>query len=443
MNRCAWWVSTLALVSLSGCNCGGTGAPVGFSTVLKMSNTAEGKMLSLALDANDAPLLAYMNQTGTNPEQWAVLFTRWDSATGAWTAPVTVAADLGVIDDNPTRVALALARDPKDGRLGIAFLKTEAFCGSMSSNPDTTVHVTFSTDQGKTWSSSERVTEAHYTRNNDPVNGVEVCDAQQPRIAMRDGTVHLAWAENAGEVESTTNYFRGYYYASSPGGGAWTRTLLPHDGDDARRGTKGVLSLALDSAGAPAVAYLMGAVSGHATPNMDAVLFVRPGGQAVRVGDSNNVQNDSPQLALAFDGTKPRIAAHLVRASGQAGANANWAFASNDGATFTAAQLPDDGDDQGAQYLDLSFSSGKGVTVYEFGSNSASAPGSCGGPKVSRTSDATTWTTCGLDTETRQLIGEYVTSELTSAGKVVAVFREDTVDKNARWEPGIVMYVEP
>lgn len=77
----------------------------------------------------------------------------------------------------------------------------------------------------------------------------------QPRIATKDGTVHLAWQADAAEPDGDS-YLRGYSYASSTAPGAWTRTLLPHAGDDARVAKVG-LSLALDSAGTPAVAYEM------------------------------------------------------------------------------------------------------------------------------------------------------------------------------------------
>lgn len=428
----------LLLSAFAGCQCGGGSAlPTGFSQVLETSASTEGKMLSMVLDDDGLPMLTWLSETTSSPENWSVLFSRYDGATARWTAPVVVASDLGVISDNVTRLAAWLARDPKDGRLGVAFVKYEQFCAG--SNKETTIHVTFSTDEGKTWGTSERVSEARYTRN-DPVNGVEVCNTEQPRIAMKDGTVHLAWAASAGEAESMTNYYRGYYYASSTTAGAWARTLLPHAGDDARDGAKGILSLALDSAGAPAVAYLMGATSLSTTPNMQAVLYARPGSAAVRAGDSNNIQNDAPQLALSFDGAKPRIAAHLSRAN-TAGANTNWVFASNDGAAFAMSQIPDDGEDHGAQYMDLDFEGGKGVAIYEFGS--ARDPGTCGGPKVSRSADGMTWSTCGLDTETRQLLGQYVTAELNGAGKLITAFREDTVDSAGRFKPGIVLHVEP
>lgn len=433
-------LSLLVVLALAGCNCGGGGLsiPTGFSTLYPTADTSDGLMPSLVLDGNEHPMLAWMKRDAANPESWSVRFSRWDSKTGAWTTPVLVAGELGRLNSNPLRQGVWLARDPKDGRLGIAFMKTEQFCGPANGNKETTVNVTFSTDQGATWSVGERVSEARYTRN-DPVNGVELCNTMQPRIAMKDGTVHMAWQADAAEPDGIS-FLNGYYYASSTAPGAWSRVLLPHAGDDARVAKIGVLSLALDSAGAPAVAYEMSPISLHPTPNMTAFLYVRPGSAPVRVTDSMNIQNDFPQLALGFDGTKPRIAGHLGRMA-SAGANTNWVFSSNDGMAWTTSPIPPDGEDDGARYIDVDFEAGKSVVVFEFGR--ASAMGTCGGPKLARSADGVTWTNCGVDTETRQFLGDYVTAELTKAGKLITVFREDTVDSKGRFQPGIVIYVEP
>lgn len=435
--------AVVVFATFAGCTCGGVAPPTGFSQVLTTTATTDGIMPSLVLDRDQHPMLVYLRQDSASPESWSVLFTRWDGTAGqagAWTTPVVVASDLGAVDTNQTQQQVWLARDAQSGRLGVAFTRFEQFCGPANGNKETTIHVAFSSDMGRTWSTSERVSEARYTRN-DPVNGVEVCNTSSPRIAMADGVVHVAWGADAGEVETETNFFRGYYYASSTAGGAWARQLLPHAGDDAREG-RDILSLALDETGAPGVAYMMRAISLHATPNMTVAVFARPGGAAVRAGDSNSIQNDAPQLSLAFDGTKPRIASHLARAN-DAGRNANWVYASADGVSFTTAPVPDDAEDQGAAYMDLEFSGGRGVLLYEFGSSRTA--GACGGPKRATSPDGTTWTTCGLDTETHQFLGEYVTAELTSSGKIVAAFFEDQPDRASptRFAPGIVLYVEP
>lgn len=73
--------------------------------------------------------------------------------------------------------------------------------------------------------------------------------------------------------------------------------------------------------------------------------------------DSMNSQNDFPQLALAFDGTKLRIAGHLARMA--SGANTNWVFSSNDGMTWATSAIPPDAEDDGARSFDLDFEAGK------------------------------------------------------------------------------------
>lgn len=189
------------LFSLPGCTCGGVAPASGFSQVLSTAAELEGEMPSLVLDRDGHPMVAYLRRDSASPESWSVRFTRWDAQAGAWTAPVVVAADLGVVNNNPTLQQVWLARDRQDGRLGVAFVKSEQFCGPAGGNKESTVNVAFSTDLGATWSTAERVSEAKYTRN-DPVNGVEVCNTSAPRIAMRDGAVHLPRARAPAEGPS-------------------------------------------------------------------------------------------------------------------------------------------------------------------------------------------------------------------------------------------------
>lgn len=420
---------------VSGCTCGPTAAP-GFSQAYTTTASYDGLHTTLVLDANDEPMIAFIREDSANPDNNALLFTRHDSRTSAWTTPVVAAANIGRTDSNPTMLQAQLARDPKTGRLGIAFQKTEQFCGPTNGNKETTVHVTFSTDQGATWSPSERVSEAKYTRN-DPVNGVEVCNTSSPRIAMRDGAVHVAWHADAAEPDGLS-FFRGYYHAVSTANGAWTRTLMPAGGDDARKG-RGQLWLALDSAGSPAVAYEMQS-DDPAVPNNVAVMYWRSGTTAVRVVDSGNRQNDVPQVALAFDGTKPRVAMHLAR-TGQT--TTTWVYRSDDGLTFTGAAVPDDAEDTGGTWMDLSYFAGNGAITYSF--DGSGAKGACGGPKISRSSDAQTWATCGADDVTHQFLGQYVSAEHDRAGKLVMAFYEDQEDTASpkRFGRGIVLYREP
>ena len=375
----------VALGLMSGCNCGPTPTPAatGFSQVHLGAHAEDGLHVSLVLDADDQPMIAFVKVDTADAANNAVYFTRYDGAAAAWKTPVLVAGGAGRVNSNTGMQQVWLARDASTGRLGVAFQKVEEFCKGV--NLETSIHVTFSTDQGATWSASERVSEAHFTRN-DPVNGVAVCDAESPRIAMANGTVHVAWGADAGEMQpSQLSFWVGYYHASSTTPGTWTRTLLPANGDDARKGT-GVLS-------------------------------------------------------LAFDGVKPRIAALLTRSATDR--RATWMLRSDDGAAFTEVRVPDDASDQGGEYMDLSWAGGKGVLAYRYGSSSTR--GQCGGPKLSRSSDAASWTTCGADDQTHQFLGNYVSAELAKSGKLVLAFHTPYADEASpgRWERGIVVWREP
>ena len=156
----------------------------GFSQVHVGSDVDDGQHVSLVLDGDDQPMVAYLKEVSNDDANSAVHFTRYDAASKKWTTPVVVAAGISRVDGNPTLEQVKLARDASTGRLGVAFQKTEEFCAGI--NKESTVHVAFSTDNGATWSASERVSEANFTRN-DPVTGVAVCNTDSPRIAMANG----------------------------------------------------------------------------------------------------------------------------------------------------------------------------------------------------------------------------------------------------------------
>ena len=390
----------------------------------------QGTHASLVLDGDDQPMLAWVDEATGGAH--ALRFSRYDAAKGAWTAPVTVADGLGEVEYNVGFHQVSLGRDASTGKLGVAFLKNEQFCAGA--NTEDTVHVSFSTDNGATWTASERVSDSHYTRN-DPVDGVEVCGTTAPRIALHGGKVHVAWGADAGEIKDPLDFYRGYYHAVSSGNG-WTRTLLPRVGSEGANGV-GILDLAVDPSGTPAVAYVMQNLTGYTR----AVGFVRPGTGTVPVTDSGGIQNDTPRLALAFEGTKPRVATFLTRA-----ADAPYRhelFESDDGLAFTRRALPTDAEDNGMLYLDLAYGGGKGLLTYDFTTNAANAPGACGGPKWVR-AEGTTWTACGADRATRQMIGNYVTAALTREGKALVAFFTSRPDEAspARFGPGLVLYRE-
>ena len=417
------WLAFSTVWVLCGC-----GVPSTFEQVRAATGGArQGTHAALVLDGDEQPLVAYLDEASGGAH--ALRFTRHDASRNAWTAPVTVADGLGEVDLLTGRNLVSLARDASTGRLGVAFMKNEQFCDGA--NKEDTVHVSFSTDQGATWSVPERVSEARY------LDTVEVCNTTMPRIAMHGGKVHVAWAAAAGELESPTNFFHGYHHAVSSGSG-WTVSLLPRVGATGAKGAD-VLDLAVDASGSAAVAYVM---QDTANGNTRYVGFFRPGGAAVKVTDTGNTQNDNPRLSLAFDGNKPRVATQLVRPA-KPDFMTYELFESDDGAAFTGRALPTDGQDSGNAYLDLVYAGGRGLLVHDYGSSGATAPGASGGPKLLR-GQGGSWTIAGADTLNRQFLGEFAAAALTADGKALVAFFTDVADSApaARFGPGLVLYRE-
>lgn len=439
----------LALLFLTACPPGGAGSvdgggvppPQGFSQIAVHPGAGFefGIHAVMVLDRNDYPSVAWVREPTSDRPSATIQFSRWNGA--EWIAPVTVAT-VGDIDSDPGMQQLSLARDRADGRLGLAFAKKDEFCGG-GGNLETGIFVSFSSDFGATWSAPERVSEVKFTRN-DPVAGVPVCDTSSPRMVMRNGAVHLAWQANAGVLHpGGLSFWRGIWYAKqAAAGGAWARQLAPELGQTARVAAPR-LSIALDSADNPGLAYVMRS-DGTTEPYQTSVLFWRPtSASAIRVADSANEQNDTPQVALTFSQERPRVAYHLLRAS-TLNELSLYVARSDDGVSFTEARVPADGSDRGATYMDADVFGGKTVVAYDFNLGGAAGMGSCGGPKLAASTDLTTWTTACSDTQSRQFLAPYVTLDMTMDGKVTMAFAAASADTQMprRFDRGLVYWRE-
>ncbi len=125
----------------SSCPDGGTPAhlPPGFTQVAASAvDPSFGFGVSMALDENDDPMLAYLAvqasvQNGTAPVGCdphnapqgcdALYFTRWDPCAGAFTTPVVVDPTLNYNGGNPGSQVVTLAYDLSTKEIGIAYLK--------------------------------------------------------------------------------------------------------------------------------------------------------------------------------------------------------------------------------------------------------------------------------------------------------------------------------
>lgn len=411
----------------------GLSIPTGPSVAVALPSGAGtgdfGNDVSMALDANDHPMLSYSwSRPGGDVAQGGVYFVRWDPGTGAWGTPVKVDTVGPVFSNAPLRHT-AVAFDASTGVIAVAYGRFNTRTPPRNELVYST-HLALSTDGGRTFT-TELVSERQ-----DMTSGSE--EAYLPALKLAGGRTHLAYFQRWQRCTSGSgsDCHAAWYVTRTGNTGAFTRTLAP-----LTTGTAGnralPLSLALDSQGNPGLAYFLGETAGNNT----TLAFWRPGSAtAVAVFDSAGVQNDAPALSLAFAGVAPRVVAAL---DAVANPTADLRFSSSaDGVTWTAPVLvPRDGGQNVSSYVALSIAGGAtALAAYNGGGSSA---GTCGAPKLSRSADLTTWTTCGVDKATLDSgAGRYVNLAHTAAGKLVMAFHYP-VTTNAAVPAGVVVWREP
>lgn len=329
--------------------------PAGFSEAIGSGVDLNfGQHVSMALDENDDPLLAYLAvkasvdgnvapgtcapATGSTAGCQAVYFTRWDPCAGAFTTPVVVDPVTNAYD--PTKAQhLTLAYDPSTKEIGIAYQK------SLPTDPawlDAYDAIFLATK--KPGASAFSVQQA----SDNVRSGVtSVSTATTPALAMANGKIYLAFTTGTGAptpcpanhtcirfLESSTTAVPD---AGSPEGGALAHSfqysLVPNS-----QGFMGFaiprelsLSLAIDAMGRPGLAYLEAPETGYNT----VLNYWRSGmADSVKVTDTNNGQNDFATVSLAFAGIKPRVAGILTTDAASYGIT--YASSPDDGTTWSA-----------------------------------------------------------------------------------------------------------
>jgi hypothetical protein len=363
--------------------------PSGFTNVVaSASDTELGFGASMALDENDDPMFAYLVYASAKA---TLQFVRWDACNGAFTTPETVDS-LGGVGNNPGDRQVSIAYDPTTKEIGIAYQKVV---------PDPGLN-----DATVVWLATRKPGAAGFATSmvsagkNGDLNG-----AGTPSIAMNAGKVYIAYVQNNYSCGGAGGGCSGVWFlestATDPDGGAgdagptgrfFTHTTIPFGGDVAQARFDSV-SLAVNSAGVPAVAFYQPPPTAYTT----TLLFWRKGmAEAVKVADSNNIQNDNVDVNLRFEGTMPRIAGHL-RAAATTTYDLIYA-ASVDGLTWgTPIQVPRDGTATTAFTSALALD-GKGNAAVAAGTNNSTNDTTCADPYLARSANGTTWTACGADT---------------------------------------------
>ena len=372
--------------------------PSGFTQVVgSSSDTRLGTHASMALDENDDPMFAYADFQASGTAQ--LDFVRWDRCAGAFTAPVTVDT-LGAISTSAGVREVSLAYDRSTREIGIAYMKIVADPGLNEAK----VVWLASRKDGAASFALQQVSEGEHGDSN---------GAETPSIAMNAGAVYLAYVQNnydcgVGGSCSTVWFLDSTVppagdagaadaAAAGAGGDAGTSARTFNHGHvmfggDIAQARFDSVSVAVDSAGAPAVAFFAPPATGYET----TLLFWRKGmSEAAQVDDSNGIQNDSVDVTLAFDGVKPRVAGHLTTADPST-ADLVYGY-SDDGGGWYSISIPRNGDSETA-YTSALADDGAGHVAVAAEINSGSGTDCGANPYLARSSDNATWAVCGADT---------------------------------------------
>jgi hypothetical protein len=372
---------------------GGTGgggvcakAPTsGFATLVPPSDGYVGAYLAATQDQDGDPLVAYAwaNPMGQTADKSTLHFVRWDRCAGAFTAPVTIdtVGDQGF--SSPDRGA-GISFDPGTRTIAIAYQRIDYPPGV---NPMDRIYLVTSTDMGKTWTAPALVTQSSQLG--------DVYSSSEPAVAIKGGDVWVSYRHDNFMCCTTCGTCAGEWVAHSTDGGAtFTYEIVTVGGTVAQPVGGTPSELRLDATGAPGLVYLS---EDDVQAYNRRVVYYKVGapGGAVVVFDSQGVQNDSPSASLAYDGTKPRVVAHLV-ADGAADYDMRFS-SSDDGVTWTApVKLPRDGNDYTAWYQSLAIGS-KGQAAVAAYVNGGAGDSTCGSPRLVRSADLVSWTACGAD----------------------------------------------
>ena len=338
--------------------------PIGFNVVSPTPNiepdaSQYGRQLSMALDGNGDPAMAYLHYDPNNDgdaTDTTLYFSGWDRANYRWKSPVKVDSP-GNVSVRGVNVVLAIACDASTGRLGIAYSK----------DPSKSF-VAFSNDNGVTW-----------TPQQGPSDGVN--EPMGISFRMGGGQGYLAFYSGS----SGMLYYTG---SSAAAPSAWTKTLVPLPIKSGEY--RSTLTMALDNAAQPALAFIYDDTSGP------SVGFWRPGSSTSSRVVEIKLQNDSPDIRMTFLGTQPRIALNAGFSSAFFNAKDQvWSIQSKDGVTWDApVSLPNDGKESWDGPLAIAVRSDGFGTIVATIDGGSTAGAKCGEPKWAQSADFKTWTTC-------------------------------------------------
>jgi uncharacterized protein (TIGR03437 family) len=348
--------------------------PAGFSVAAGTPGTGQvdgnyGYDLSIVLDGNGDPAMSWMfydPNADSDPTDTQVLFRSWNRAQNAWNPIVKIATTNG---DTTSyyKLTLSLAFDSSTGTFGVAF--------EDDSVGDYRVVSLFLSTDGATWTKK-----TSFSRSSDSVGG--------PSLALANGNIYAGFTSDNEGIFFITGKL-------SAAASSWStvQPVLPSTVDTEGSGTG--LSVALDSAGNPGVAFW---TEDDVVSYNQILFFWRPLEKTVvKVTDTQGHQSDSVEEKLIYYGLNPRIQFFAQRSDGDFGVVAHFVRSEDRGATWkTPVLIPPDGNSSTDYPADIAIDS-KGDIAFAMGRNSGSGDSVCGNPKVSLSTDGVNFKTCSVD----------------------------------------------
>jgi hypothetical protein len=377
------------------------GAPQPGFSVIAPAPTSEperyGMNVDLALDPNGDPAVAFVHADpngDSDPGDSKILFVRWDRANYTWTEVTEVTTN--VAPGTTVTPSIALSIDASGGAW-IAFgdgLWTNLRIASLPAG-------------AANWQTST------------VQSGADAATFMSVDFVATGSTGHLLFSGNGHELAYATG-------ALSAGAASWTVTDVPAAGPtdgDPHIGLPAA-SLAVDSAGGVGVGY----VTTSATTSIAS--FWRPGGSAEVAFDSGAFVGDGLSVGLAFAGSDPVLAATLPTSFEPE--DPSMAFARKTGSNWsTRTTVPFDGSVYAGAATQVAVSGTEFAIIYD--STSGAGGNVCGNPKLSRSSDGTSWTTCSPDTNnSRGDVTLYSRVAPTGAGDFYAAWQTWASESPAR-----------
>ena len=344
--------------------------PIGFNVVVPTNaDTAAGfaTLNRMEFDSNGDPALSFVNQDpngdGVDDDD-TLFFMSWSRARYAWNPPVQIAV-VGPQSSSGVSVPVSLARDGDTDTWGLAY--------QVVVDDDTSrIHFATSSNNGVTWN-----VQVVPTSSSDAVD--------EPSLGMWHGSFYLAYHATVGLQYVTAKL-------SDPLA-KWISQPIPLPGGYSAQSQ--IVSLQLDSAHNPGIAYLVSNDVGV------AAAFWRPatGGSAIMIGHNDGSPGVDAEIALSFFGTQPRIVTdamwnydlwsqdydHSVWAICGVGDGSNW---------LPAVNVPSDGNISISAPLTMASGSQGQTAVAMSTIHGGVGDGLCGFPKLSRSDDFLTFTTC-------------------------------------------------